>query len=83
MFAVFGGFVYFNKEMQAVAVNVVTPFETNYKLRLAGPFSTPIEVIKDMRSLGRLGTIPLEVFHEAGYVAKVRWIGRRVIGVFV
>ena len=75
LFAVFGGFIYFNEEMHVVGVIVVTPFEGPYKIKLAGPFKTPIKVIKDMNALGRLGIIPLEVSHEAGCVAKVSFIG--------
>jgi ankyrin repeat protein len=69
-FAILGGFVYFDADMTVLSVNSLVDEPTNYSFHLAGPYITPKEVVNGITSLGRDVTIPLESFHEAGYVAK-------------
>ena len=73
LFAVFGGYIYFDKDMKVLAINALSLKATDYKLCLVGPFETPPHVTKAMLELDRLTPIKLSVMHEAGFVAKVRY----------
>lgn len=71
--SIFGGFIYFDKSMNILSINIATLFKTDYVLNLAGPFPTPETVFEGCLASNRTQILPLEIFHEGGLVA-VAWI---------
>lgn len=68
-FSLLGAFVYFKDEedsFEVISVNALclSNLGTNFGLRMAGPYQTPLETIQVLKRLNRFEVIPLEHFHE-------------------
>ena len=70
-FAVFGGFAYYAKDYKLLRVNALSMTKTEYRLHLAGPYEVTQETSNAMADLARSSSVALNLFQEAGFVAKV------------
>ena len=83
-FALQGAFVYFEEikndkgektgEFKVVSINVLCFGQegTQFILPFDGPYEVPRRTVENLNSLKRFHVIPLEIYHEIGYVAKVQ-----------
>jgi len=72
-FAINGGFVYFDDDLNILAVNAITLQKTKYALRLSGPFKAPTAAIDAMTEKNRIQVMALDALHEISFVA-IGWI---------
>ncbi len=68
-FSLHGAFVYFEDTedgVEVISVNALclSKLGTNFGLRMAGPYQTPLETIQVLKKLERFEVVPLEHFHE-------------------
>lgn len=68
-----GGFVYFDEKMDIISINALSLEKTDYSLKLSGPWNANSSAINDLKKTGRMVTIPLQVFHEVGFVSTA-WV---------
>ena len=81
-FALLGAFVYFEeienngkeKGFKVISINVLC-FQnegTQFVLPFDGPYDVPPNIVEHLNNLNRFHVIPLSIYHEIGYVAKVQ-----------
>jgi hypothetical protein len=72
-FTLYGAFVYFDEHYTVKSVNGISFFKIGNmnKIRMAGPYDTPIEKVKQFIQWERFEISVLEQFHELGFVAMV------------
>jgi hypothetical protein len=71
MFSMFGGYVYFNEEMEPLSINILTPIKTEYVVELEGPYPTSDVALNTAVDMNRFGLLSTEITHEIGIVEKV------------
>ena len=71
MFSIFGAFIYFDKDMNAVGINVLCPMATEHKFELDGPYPSSEAAVREVTNLNRLSHIPVEFCHEMGVMESV------------
>ncbi len=71
MFSIFGAFIYFDKDMNAVGINVLCPLKAKHKFELDGPYPSSEAAVREVTNLNRLSHIPVEFCHEMGVMESV------------
>ena len=82
-FAVNGAYVYFGPpkkddkahEYQVISVNVLCfeSLEASSEIKMDGPIETEPDIVEELKLLDRFQVLPLEHYHECGYIAKA-WV---------
>ena len=71
MFSMFGGFIYFNEEMELLSINIMSQIKTEYVIELEGPYPTSDVALNTAVDMNRFGLMSIEISHEIGVVEEV------------
>ncbi len=71
IFSLFGAFIYFDKGLIPIGINILSPLESNNKLGLDGPYLTCEQAVREATKLKRFHPVPLQISREVGIAEKV------------